>query len=291
MTAGRRALLTTTGRFHFMSIKSKVLATAAALALAGGILTAGALAAGTASAATPSCGGSCVNMYVEEYAGATLTAPQFVLDVFQRHIKIGQPVILFRSSDADPAEDWTYADQGTVADFYEAGLVDSAVALHYGCTATVAASDQIACGTGPGAGVNDPAFEIEYAPDGVDSGLCLGLASTAVSGEGVSLQECGTTSRVVWIQDTFSSDYSAAPVSTASPSGSGECGPGLGCWAAINGSDTDFSQPFVLTYPANAYPTDKPRAQLQVENLQQFSQGPPADDTTQLWTAFVGVLP
>ena len=102
--------------------------------------------------------------------------------------------------------------------------------------------------------MNDPAFEIEYAPDGVDSGLCLGLASTAVSGEGVSLQECGTTSRVVWIQDTFSSDYSAAPVSTASPSGSGECGLGLGCWAAINGSDTDFSQPFVLTYPANALP-------------------------------------
>ena len=74
----------------------------------------------TASAATPSCGANCVNMYVEEYAGATLTAPQFVLDVFQRHIKIGQPVILFRSSNADPAEDWTYADQGTVADFYEA---------------------------------------------------------------------------------------------------------------------------------------------------------------------------
>ena len=107
----------------------------------------------------------------------------------------------------------------------------------------------------------------------------------------MSLQECGTTSRVVWIQDTFSSDYSAAPVSTASPSGSGECGPGLGCWAAINGSDTDFSQPFVLTYPANAYPTDKPRAQLVVDNLQQFSQGNPYDDTTQLWTAFAGVLP
>ncbi len=41
----------------------------------------------------------------------------------------------------------------------------------------------------------------------------------------------------------------------------------------INGSNTNFSHPFVLTYPANANPTDKPRPQLTVTNLTGFTQG------------------
>jgi hypothetical protein len=36
----------------------------------------------------------------------------------------------------------------------------------------------------------------------------------------------------------------------------------------INGSDTNFSQPFVLTYPNNGEPTSTPRPQLTVQNLQ-----------------------
>ncbi len=41
----------------------------------------------------------------------------------------------------------------------------------------------------------------------------------------------------------------------------------------INGSDTNFSQPFVLTYPNDSFPTDKPRPQLVVTNLTGFSNG------------------
>ncbi len=40
----------------------------------------------------------------------------------------------------------------------------------------------------------------------------------------------------------------------------------------INGSNTNFSHPFVLTYPGNANPTDKPRPQLTVTNLTGFTQ-------------------
>jgi hypothetical protein len=265
-----------------MSIKSKVLAAAAALTLVGGAGLAGALAtAGPAGAATPSCGNNCVNTYPQEYAGTTNNTPQFVLDVYRQGQKVDQPVILFRASNADPAEDWSYTFQGSVADFYAAGLVSSAVALHYGCVTTVTASDQIPCGTGPGAGVNDQAFEIQYSPFGVDSGLCMGVASTAFAGEGVTLQPCGVTSKTVWIQDTFSND--------ASPAG--------GYWAGINGSDTNWSNPFVLTYPGSAYPTDyistanPHRPQLLIENLQQFTQGASPDDSNQLWTAFPGDLP
>jgi hypothetical protein len=261
-----------------MSVKSKLLAAAATLTLVGGVGLAGAVSTGTAYAATPSCGPNCVNLYPQEYAGTTLNSPQFVLDVFRQGNKVSQPLILFRSSNADPAEDWTYAAQGPLSDFYAAGLVSSAVALHYGCSGTIAvAGAAVPCSTGA---QDDNAYEIEFAPYGVDSGLCMGVASIAFAGEGVTLQPCGVSSRTVWIQDTFSNDDS--PSTPA---------PGPEFWAAINGSDTNFSQPFVLTYPSDAYPTDKPRAQLTVTNLAQFSQGTPADDTSQLWTAFQGVLP
>jgi hypothetical protein len=45
---------------------------------------------------------------------------------------------------------------------------------------------------------DDPAFEIEYAPYGVDSGLCTGAATTAISHESVTLQPCGVSSESVW---------------------------------------------------------------------------------------------
>ena len=119
---------------------------------------------------------------------------------------------------------------------------------------------------------NDNAFEIEYAPFGVESGLCMGLASTAFQGEGVTLQPCGVSARTVWIQDTYPGDFPAAPY-----------------YAAINGSDTNFSSPFVLTYPSDGYPTDKPRPQVTVTNLTGFSASVDNDD--QLWTGVPGVLP
>ena len=63
----------------------------------------------------------------------------------------------------------------------------------------------------------------------------------------------------------------------------------------INGSDTNFSYPFVLTYPKNAYPTDKPRAQLITQNLTGFTGNflVPVLGTVndnQLWGADFGVL-
>ena len=143
-----------------MSIKSKVLAATATLTLVGGVGAAGALTAGTASAATPSCGSSCINVFSKQFG--THKSPKYVVDVLRQGEKVGQPIILFRTANYDPAEDLTVAFQGRVADFYAAKLVSAAVALHYG---------------GLAAGFpNDPAFENEYAPFGVESGLCLGVA-------------------------------------------------------------------------------------------------------------------
>ncbi|MGH3226325.1 MAG: hypothetical protein ACRDPY_47900, partial [Streptosporangiaceae bacterium] len=186
-----------------MSIKSKVLAAAATLTLVGGAGAAGVLGAGTASAATPSCGGSCIDIFSHQFG--THHSPNYVVDVLRQGEKVGQPVILFRTANYDPAEDWTVSFQGTTADFQAAGLVGAAVALHYGCIAGDNFPDCYGDNT-PGFQVNDPAFEIEYAPYGVDSGLCMGVPNASpTQQEKVSLQPCGVSARTVWIADIFDS--------------------------------------------------------------------------------------
>lgn len=252
-----------------MSIRSKIATGLAALALAAGLGTAA--GAVPASAASPSCGTQCINTYPLEYSGQQQNAPQSVLDVYQQGARVGQHLILFRSSNSDPAEDFSISVQGTVADFYAAGLVSSATAKSYGCVVGTGSFEFPSCANS----VNDNAYELEYSPYGVDSGLCMGTASAAVSGEGVTLQPCGISSRTVWIQDTRLTDHS--PVLN-------------GFFVAINGSGASFSNPDVLTYPANANPVDKPRAQLIVKSLGQFTN-PNFDDDNQAWTAFTGVLP
>lgn len=250
-----------------MTFKTKLTAAAAAVALAGVTVTAG---AATASAATPSCGAGCIDVFSRAFG--THRTPGYVLDVLRQGARSGQPIILYRTSNTDPAEDFVLSFQGSTSSFYAAGLVSPAVALHYGCSGSVGG---VPCGP---TAVDDPAIELEYAPYGVDSGLCAGVASTAYQGEGVSLQPCGASARTVWIIDTNDS-----PVTL-----------GHGYVPLINGSTTNFSHPHVLSYPANGFPTDRPRPQLQVRNLTGFSHGVGSPigsvQDTQLWGADFGVL-
>jgi hypothetical protein len=262
-----------------MSIKSKVLAAAATLTLVGGAGMAGVLTAGPASAATPSCGNDCINIFSEDFG------PGFVVDTFRQSQKVGQPNILFRAGNFDPAEDFTVAAQGTVADFFAAGLVSSAVNLHFGGGGCLVFNSQTQKCVIPFP--NDPAVEFEYAPFGVNSGLCVGVAATAFQGEGVTLQPCGVSAKTVWILDVGGTRFAGADDVNALL---------RGFIPLINGSDTNFSHPFVLTYPKNAHPTDKPRPQLQVANLTGFSNGHGGPilgsvSSNQLWGATFGVLP
>jgi hypothetical protein len=265
-----------------MSIKSKILAAAATLTLVGSLGLAGAVTAGTAGAATPSCGNSCVNPFARDFG--THQTPAYALDVLKQGERVGQPIILFRTANFDPAEDWTVAFQGAVADFDVAGLVSPAIVLHYGCGFNLQTGK---CSTtvNPVTGLpfpDDWAFEIEYAPFGVQSGLCMGLAAAASDGEGVTLQGCGQTSRTVWVIDQADSS-------------TGQLNPLLDEYVPlINGSDATFSHPFVLTYPSPGFPTDKPRPQLVVKSETGFSNpgtGDPAGvDSSQLWGADIGIL-
>jgi hypothetical protein len=215
-----------------MSIKSKIFATATAtaatLTMAGGLGAAGTL---TANAATPSCGHRCIDIFSREFG--THKHPAFVLDVLQGKAKAGQPIILWSASNHDAAQDFTISFQGTVHQFFKAGLASAALDLHY---------------------ANDTAYEIQYTPNGVDSNMCVGVGSTAANGTPVALEPCGASARTVWAvdsRDTIRGFY--VPL--------------------INGSDTSFSHPFVLNYPGGVLPTSTPRPQLTTWNLSTYSNG------------------
>jgi hypothetical protein len=215
-----------------MSIKKKAFAVAATMTMVGGVSAVGLMSAG---ASTPSCGDNCITGYGQEFSYGTPSLPLpgsqgFVFDVLRQGEKVGQPLILFRDSNSDPAEDFTYSDQGSVNDFNAAGLVSNQLAYNYG---------------------DLEAYELEYSPYGVDSGLCAGVGSTAGNGTPVALEPCGVSSKTVWVEDTYDGSDGYYPL--------------------INGSDNNFSHPYVLHYPGNGYPTDMPRPQLNTYMLQEYS--------------------
>ena len=247
-----------------MSIKSKVLAAAATLTLVGGVGAVGTLTAGSASAGTPSCGPTCINLFNKDFAGFNGGAASPV-DVYRQSEKVGNPIILFRSQQLRPGPGLERVLPG-----HRGGARHPRPAVP-GDRPPLRSHRLAGC----------PAFENEYAPFGVDSGLCSGVAATAYQGEGVTLQPCGVSGKTLWIVDFNENNFNNFP--------------GV---PLINGSNTNFSHPFVLTYPANANPTDKPRPQLTVTNLTGFTQpGFPffpvisSVDSSQLFFSTFGVLP
>jgi hypothetical protein len=257
-----------------MSIKNKAAAAAMTISLAGGIGAIAVASAGSASAATPPCGSSCIDLFSKQFGSHT--SPNFVVEAENQRAAVGTPVILMRQSNSDRGEDFTFYNEGLLSEFYAADQVSSAVALHYGCTVAAFGSCSI--------GVDDWAYEFQYSPYGAQSGLCVGVATTAGRGTKVSLQPCGVSGKTVWIFDSLDESTATDP---------------NGDWPLINGSDTNFSEPYVLTYPASGYPTDQPRPQLYTTNLTGFAQGansglPGGDDdvnSNQLWSWDYGVLP
>ena len=238
-----------------MPLKSKVLAVAATLTLVGVVSTVGTLSTSTvgtlpASAATPECGQSCISIFSRAFG--TYAQPNFVEAVLDGVARVGQPVIVKRASSSDPSED-LIPSFGTVSDFFAAGMVSADVNRHYG---------------------NLDAAQIRYAPLGVPSGLCVGLATAAFQNEGLTLQPCATPATTVWIVDTPDSPATAAD----------------GYFPLVNGSTRNFSRPFVMTYPRNAFPTDEPTPYIHVRHLKLLGNEHIVPDR-QLWGARPGVLP
>ena len=160
-----------------MSIKTKVLAAAATLTVAGGLSSAAPLPAG---AATTQCGSACIYIFSKQYG--TYANPGFTESVFQGIAAAGQPTILHPISSSDPTGDFInpLGHPVLVSDFYAEGMVSAAVNAHY---------------------ASEPAVQVEYAPYGQATGLCAAVATTAYQNEGLSLQPCSTPGTTVFIID------------------------------------------------------------------------------------------
>jgi hypothetical protein len=232
-----------------MSFKAKFAVGAATFAMVGGGLgVAGTL---TASAATPSCGYRCVSLFTQKYG------PQYLVDVYQQRAVAGNESILFQKSNSDPALDFTVMWSGTVNGFYDDyGLVSSAFAHTYG---------------------DDPAYEFQYSPYGVNSNLCLSTwpGEAPQPGYKVRLEACGQYSNTLWVADVGNQvrDYN----STAFDSHYDV--------PLINGATNSFSSPEVLNYPAGN-PTDWPRPVLNVQPENTYSRGHVFDN--QEWGGIFG---
>ena len=196
-----------------MAIKSKVLAAAAVLTLAGGLSAMGTVAA---SAATPQCGSGCVEVYSAKYA--TATSLGWVETVLLGIPLRGVPTEVRPASGSNPAEDLIIPTGRPVlvSTFYAEGMVSAAVNAHY---------------------MNEPAVQIEYAPYGKPTGLCTAVAVTAYQDEGLSLQPCSAPGTTVWIIDGNDSPATASQKPSYFP--------------IVNGSDTDFVHPFAMTILGN----------------------------------------
>ena len=154
-----------------MPIKTWLSIATAALLIAGG------LGVTMVGAATPSCGSNCVDFSSALFGPAG--TPAFVLADAPQVQKVGQPLTLARASATNPGEDFTLENEGTVNDFITVGLIN------------------------PGMGIYGSleAWQIEYTPSGVATGLCVGVGTTPANGTGVALEPCGVSSKTIWIID------------------------------------------------------------------------------------------
>lgn len=203
-----------------MSVRSRIVTTALALALAGGLSAA---VTPAVHAATLECGLECVDIFNSSYGPPA--SPALVLEARGggEDGYVGQPITLARASNTNPGEDFTVTASDSVSDFIQAGLIAPGLAPRYGCLAGVTATS---C---PAGTADLRAFEIEYSPYGAPTGYCVGVGSTPFWGTPVTLQACGVSSKTLWIYD---------PVTTTS-----------GCYGTMISGATDmsFSDPYALT--------------------------------------------
>jgi hypothetical protein len=216
------------------------LAAGVAVTTALGLTSVGAASASTTHVkpdATPPCGPFCINPYTAKYG------PGYVLQNSKAINGVGNPLKLQYASNTAPGQDWSIYFQGSVRKFYRAGLVSARLAFHYG---------------------REPAYELEWAPFGVTTGLCQGTSAPAANGRKVNLQVCGNNADTVWVLDFRDAPY-------------------VGFVPVIAGSTNNFSQPQVLT--AGTPPTEP----LFTFRLRYYTTAG-AVANNQNWWAFPGMI-
>jgi len=110
------------------------------------------------------------------------------------------------------------------------------------------------------------AVQIEYAPLGVATGLCAGVATTTpYQNQGLTLQPCQTPGRTVFIIDTADSPATAPTY-----------------FPIVIGNTTDFVHPFAMTIHGD--PAHKLLPQITIRHLRGNPTHVPLN---QLWGANV----
>jgi len=213
-----------------MRITNGIVASMVTVALAVGAGALADAAAPVADAATVACGGACMAIGPEEYGLSYVTA-------VSGGAVTGQGIHLAKAAES-ASEDFMLRNEGTVAALYKDGLIGASLRFSW---------------------PSDEVYEYAYAPDGVASSLCVGVASTATQGAPVSLQPCGSSPRVLWIALSADSIGGFEPL--------------------INGSDANDRDPYVLTAGRWA-------SGLTVEQL-VLTDGMAA--TSQIWASWAGV--
>lgn len=182
----------------------------------------------SAGAATPECGANCLAVFSSVLG--SYASPNFVEHVFGGEARAGQPTGLTLASSSDSSEDFINPRPGTVSDYYAQGLVSREVNRHYGSLI---------------------ASQLEYAPLGAPSGLCVGVAAKPFEGEALSLQPCSVPGRTVWIIATSLSPATAH----------------AGLFPIVSGATGDVSDPFAMSYPRHV-DTSKPLPPIRLRRLQ-----------------------
>jgi hypothetical protein len=229
-----------------LSTRRKVLATAATFTMVGGISAA---AIAPANAATPVCGPGCISVFSSELD--TYPDPNFVEAVLEGGAaEVGQPVGLKPASGSDSSEDFKPGPAtnmgSTVSDFYADGLVSEEANSRYGQLTAV---------------------QQRYAPLGVDTGLCVGVARVN-QGEDLTLQPCADPT-TVWIVYPAPADIDPH------------------YFAIVNAATTDFDRPFAMHLPRNEVTTGDPELQMQLRHL-QYTTGDKMLPARQIWGADFG---
>jgi hypothetical protein len=229
-----------------MSSKRTVRVVIATLAV---IASVSAVAPLSANAATPACGQGCLSVFSPELG--TYAQPNFVEHVFGGIASVGQPTGLNQASGSDSSEDFINPHPGKVSDYYAMGLVSADVNSHYG---TLTAS------------------QLEYAPSGMATGLCVGVATDPFENEALSLQPCTVPGRTVWIIGTALSPATAA----------------AHLFPIVSGATSDFSRPFAMSYPRHI-DTTRALPPIRLRHL-QFQGDESTLPQTQLWGVKSGPL-
>jgi|HubBroStandDraft_1064217.scaffolds.fasta_scaffold09950_3 hypothetical protein len=241
---------------------------AAAVVTAGLGLSAGAASAAThvthSKKGTVACGGNCVNIF-SDVLGSSVTMNAYLHLDNGSGGYTGAPVNLHLASNNRPNGDFEPSISGFVFQYCGFLANDFFSPTSYICQ-------------------NYPFFaviELNWAPFGEQSGWCAGVKNP-YNGEKVTLQPCGESARTVWVADRNHSTLGTNCLVPAVPPVPAGASSAVNFCPLINGSDTNFAQPLVLTLNTGTY---YPQNQLFLSRLLTLGGIAPLN---QLWAYYPG---